>query len=220
MNHLETISKLHPDVITDFLNTGVSKGIPEETQAFLRQIQWAIEIYNGTGIMQDREQRNLNRAARLLQQRILAIDGKKLDISTCKQRIYAALTYFNVENKVAIKVWYNDFANKFEDLKQIAILVKDVKTAKACLELALKYRVASSQAEEDESQLGPIFILSPNMTPEMLGFKSESMKKIAKHHNDGFYSSFIMNLDIDPKDKKRLLSDAAVEAEIIESDGN
>jgi hypothetical protein len=213
MTQLETISKLHPDIISHFLITGESKGIPADTQEFLLQMQWAAEIY-------DRGERNIDRASRLLQERIYTVQQKKLDVSTCKQRIYSALNYFSIDNNVPQKIWQNDFSNKYEDLKQLCILAKDLKTAKACLDAALECRLQASQAEEMESDFGPVFILSPEMSPEMLGFKSESMKRIAKQHNDGFYSSFIINLDIDPKEKKRLLSDAAVEAEIIESDGD
>ena len=45
MNYLETIEKLHPDIVHHFLQTGECKGIPEEIQLFLKQMQWAAEIY-------------------------------------------------------------------------------------------------------------------------------------------------------------------------------
>ena len=58
MNYLETIEKLHPDIVHHFLQTGECKGIPEENQLFLKQMQWAAEIYE--------YERNISRAARLL----------------------------------------------------------------------------------------------------------------------------------------------------------
>lgn len=58
MTYLETIEKLHPDIVHHFLITGESKGIPPEVQEFLKQIQWAAEIYE--------YERNITRAARKL----------------------------------------------------------------------------------------------------------------------------------------------------------
>ena len=45
MKYLEIIEKLHPDIIHHFLSTGECQGIPVEVQRFLKQMQWAAEIY-------------------------------------------------------------------------------------------------------------------------------------------------------------------------------
>ena len=113
MNYLETIEKLHPDIVHHFLQTGECKGIPEEIQLFLKQMQWAAEIYE--------YERNISRAARLLRTRIMALQEKDVDIRTCKARFYSAISYFNVDNNVATKVWETDYANKYEDLAKLAI---------------------------------------------------------------------------------------------------
>lgn len=70
MNYLETIEKLHPDIVHHFLQTGECKGIPVEVQLFLKQIQWAAEIYE--------YERNITRAARLLRSRIMALQERML----------------------------------------------------------------------------------------------------------------------------------------------
>ncbi len=58
MKYLEIIEKLHPDIIHHFLSTGECQGIPVEVQRFLKQMQWAAEIYE--------YERNITRAAGML----------------------------------------------------------------------------------------------------------------------------------------------------------
>ena len=44
-SEIEKLESVHPDLITTFLTTGEGKGIPEDVQTFLKQLQWAVEIY-------------------------------------------------------------------------------------------------------------------------------------------------------------------------------
>ena len=67
MKYLEIIEKLHPDIIHHFLSTGECQGIPVEVQRFLKQMQWAAEIYE--------YERNITRAAGMLRNRIKAQQG-------------------------------------------------------------------------------------------------------------------------------------------------
>lgn len=113
MKYLEIIEKLHPDIIHHFLSTGECQGIPVEVQRFLKQMQWAAEIYE--------YERNITRAAGMLRNRIKAQQGLDVDVRTCKSRIYSAINYFSIDNNVSVKVWENDFADKYEDLALLAI---------------------------------------------------------------------------------------------------
>lgn len=207
--YLETIEKLHPDIVHHFLTTGESKGIPTEVQEFLKQIQWAAEIYE--------YERNITRAARKLQIRVLATQGINLDQRTCKARFYSAIAYFNVDNNVSVKVWASDYADKYEDLAKLAIASDELRTAKACLDAAKECKMQASEAADKESNWAPVFLISTDISPEQLGFKKRSLKEIAKKHNDGFYLKLIDNLPTDDEEKIRLKRDANIEdAEIIE----
>ncbi len=209
MNYLETIEKLHPDIVHGFLQTGESKGIPEEIQLFLKQLQFAAEIYE--------YERNISRAAKKLRIRIITSQGIDISERTCKSRIYAALNYFNIDNNVSVKVWENDFADKYEDLAKIAIANDDYKTAKACRDSARECRISASEASARESDWAPVFIITPEITPEQMGFTKKSLKEIAKKNNEGFYINLIDSLPVDKGEKKRLLSDADIsDAELIE----
>lgn len=211
MNYLETLDKLHPDIVHHFLQTGESKGIPEEVQLFLKQIQYAAEIYE--------YERNISRAAKKLRIRILTEQKIDVPVRTCKSRIYSALNYFNIDNNVAVKVWENDFADKYQDLAKLAISNDDLRTAKACYDAARDSRIAASEAAARESDWAPVFIISPEITAEQMGFAKESLKVIAKKNNEGYYINLIDSLPVDKKEKKRLLADADIEdAEMIEEE--
>lgn len=60
-------------------------------------------------------------------------------------------------------------------------------------------------------------MISPELTPEQLGFSKKNLKEIAAKHNQGFYVTLIDSLPIETKEKRRLLRDADIqEAEIVE----
>ncbi len=86
-----------------------------------------------------------------------------------------------------------------------------------CYENAAECRRRASEIAEADRDLGVVFLITPNITPEQLGFSKKSLKEIAKKHNDGFYLDLINSLPIEMAEKKRLLRDADIEeAEIME----
>lgn len=118
---------------------------------------------------------------------------------------------------VPIKVWESNFANKYEDLAKLCALSRDYKSMKACYDSALECRRRSSEIAEADRDLGVIFLISPELTPEELGFTKKNLKEIAAKHNQGFYVTLIDGLPIETKEKKRLMRDADIQdAEIVE----
>lgn len=202
---LDTVAKIHPDIITSFLSNGECNGLPVDVQQFLSQLQWAAEIYE--------YERNISRAAKTLQVRAKAIQGLQLSLRTCKSRIYAAIDYFSVDNNVASRVWEEDFANKYEDLGKLAVASNDIKTAKACYDASRDCRARAAEHANAEEAHAPIFIISTEISLDELGFAKKSLKAIAKKNNDGYYINIIENLPIEKEDKKRLLRDANIAIE-------
>ncbi|WP_178300959.1 MULTISPECIES: hypothetical protein [unclassified Bacteroides] len=202
MTYLDQIDKLHPDLISAFLTSGHCDGIPVEIQLFLKQLQWAAEVYE--------YERNISRAAKQLQTRILAMQKLTIDVRTCKARIYAAISYFNIDNNVSIKVWENNYADKYEDLAKLAAVRGDYKTVGNCYQAALECRRRASEADQADRQWAPVFIITPNLTPEDLGYKKKSLKEIARKSNEGYYINLIESLPIEKEDKTRLLNDAGI----------
>lgn len=139
-------------------------------QTFLKQLQWAAEIYE--------YERNITRGARKLKQRIASQQKISLDVRTCMTRINQAISYFNVDCNVAIKVWENDFANKYEDLAKLCSAKRDYKMQKACMDQALECRRRASEQAEADRDLGVVFLITPEVTPEELGFQKRVLKKL------------------------------------------
>ena len=202
-NYLDTIDKIHPDLLLEFFSTGKAPGIPQDIQLFLKQLSWAAEIYE--------YERNITRAAKQLRMRIIAQQQIQIDERTCKERIYSALNYFNMDNNVSIKVWESNYADKFEDLAKLCALNKDYKTQGKCYEAALECRRRASEIAQADRDLGVVFLISPEITPEDMGYRKKSLKEIAKKNNEGYYVRLIDGLPIDSSEKKRLLRDADIE---------
>ncbi len=213
MTHFEILSKLDPGIIAHFLETGNSEGIPPETQQWLQEISMAYEEYD--------KNRNISKAAEALKVRIAAKFRKKISVRTCQERIYAALEYFHVDNIVSDKVWYIDFANKYEDDAKAAIEAEDFRSAYLFRKAAEECREKSSIAASLDVDFVPIFLISPNISLIDIGFESKNLKEIARKHNEGFYLNMINSLPIDETEKKRLRIDANLPEtpyEEIESD--
>lgn len=209
MSKIESLETIHPDLISNFLTTGKGDGIPEDVRLFLKQLQYAAEIYE--------TERNIKRAARLLRIRINTLQGVQISERACMARIYEAINYFCVDNNVSIKVWESDFANKYEDLAKLCLSNNDYKGAKSCFDAAIECRRRASEIAEADRDLGITFLISSEITPELLGLESQNLKKIAAKANDGFYIKLIDGLPIEGNEKKRLLRDADIEeAQIIE----
>ena len=208
-SNIDKLSTLNPDLISAFLTTGKSDGIPKEVCLFLQQLQLAAEVYE--------YERNITRAARKLKIRIAATQHVSIGERACMARIYEAINYFCIDNNVPIKVWENDFANKYEDLVKLCLLRRDYKTAKASMDAAIECRRRASEIAEADRDLGIVFLITPEMTPELMGLQSHSLKKIAAKANEGFYLKLIDGLPIEVNEKKRLLRDADIEdAQILE----
>lgn len=203
MTDLEKVEQLSPELVNAFISTGKCSGIPEDVQLFLRQLQWAAEIYD--------HERNISRAARILRNRIASSQHLSLDVRTCQARIYAAINYFSMDNNVSMQVWETDYANKFEDLAKYAIQLNDIKSASKCYERAHECRKRAAQIAESARDMGIVFLIDPHTLPEDMGYTSKSLKEIATKNNEGFYVNLIMDLKTDFVEKKRLLNEADIE---------
>jgi len=209
MNYLERIETLHPDIIEDYLETGLSKAIPSDLQVIIKQLSWAVEIWE--------LERNISRAAKKLKMAVKAKQGITLGIMVCKQRINDAMLYFNVNSSVSNKYWLLDAADKFEDLVKLAVAQDKLTEAGRFHAQATEYRIKANAELSLADLPGVNFLISDKMTLDELGFEKKSLKEIARKHNEGFYIKLITQLPIDKSDKRKLLYDAEIEdAQIIE----
>ena len=206
ISYIEKVGELHPDLIAAFLSTGESTAIPHELQLFLQQLQWAAEIFE--------HERRISRCATKLRQRVAAMQqGVKMEQRTAIARIYEALNFFHVDQNVPIKVWESLYADQFEKIAQLAALRGDLKTQAKATERALECRRRAADISDTDRSLGVNIYYDSTLTPELMGFDTESLKRIAKKDNDGVYVRFIDQLPIDGAEKKRLAKDAGVDLE-------
>ena len=100
---------------------------------------------------------------------------------------------------------------------KLAIAADEYKTAKSCLDAAHECRLRASEAADKENAWAPVFLISNEVTAELLGFTKRNLKEIAQKNNNGFYINLIDSLPVEKEEKQRLLRDAnIVDAEIIE----
>ncbi|MFH0757337.1 MAG: hypothetical protein V2B15_08630 [Bacteroidota bacterium] len=203
MNKLARLEVLNPEAVFSFLEKGKSNSIDKEMQEYIYHLQWAAEIWN--------TERNTTRAAQKLRVRIMAQHKKKLTIHTCLSRLFDSLNYFNVDNNVSQEIWDRDYANKFEDLAKLAIAQDKLIVAKQCYKEASTCRARANSALNPDDLKAPLFLVSPRISAEDLGFKSEKLLAITQKANEGFYAKMISDLPLEKQEKLRLLSDAGIE---------
>jgi len=213
MNYLARIESLHPDIIEHFMETGMSQAIPEDLQLIIKQLSWAVEIWE--------TERNITRAAKMLKMRVKAKQNITLGLMACRQRINDSKLYFNVDCTVSNKYWLLDAADKFEDLTKLAIAQDKLREAGIFHEKAADYRIKANAELSLADMKPPIFLISNKMDLDEIGFEKKNLKEIARKHTDGFYLGLITQLPIDKKDKRQLIYDAGIEdAKIIEEIDN
>jgi len=203
LSNIEILDSLHPDIVFNFLETGQSAAIAVEMKEFIMQIQWSSEIWE--------TERNTTRAAKKLKLRVLANQGIKLNIVTCKARIFQAMEYFDVDHNLPQEIWDRNAADKFEDLMKLAIAQDKLTEAGRFLEKANELRRKANSALNMSDMKLPDFLITNKISPEVLGYPNKNMLEISKKATDGYYVKMINNLSIDKDAKKRLLADAEIQ---------
>lgn len=202
MTQIEKIQELHPDLIASFLATGKGEAIPVELRLFLQQLQWAMEIFE--------TERSVSRCAAKLRQRIAAEQHVSIEQRTAIARVYEALNFFHVDQSVGIKVWESVYADQFEKIALLAAVKGDLKTQSKATERALECRRRAAEIADSDRSLGITQLISPDITPGLLGFETQDLKTIARKNREGAYV-IIQSLPIESSEKKRLLTDAKIE---------
>jgi hypothetical protein len=203
LSNIEKLDSLHPDIVFNFLDTGTSSAIAKPMQDFIMQIQWASEIWE--------IERNTTRAAKKLKERVYVHQKTKLNIVTCKARIFQAMEYFDVDHNLPQEIWDRNAADKFEDLMKLAIAQDKLTEAGRFLEKANELRRRANEALNISDLQMPQFLITTNISPEDLGYTNKNMLEISKKATDGFYIKMINELPVSKEDKKRLFKDADVE---------
>lgn len=193
MPALLEINDFSIDEIQKFRKTGKSLVISDRLKKYILHLDKSIEIFNYEG--------NISRAAVLL---IDEFPEDNLTFRTAQNRIYDAINYFHLNNTVKNEAWNNYYADKLENLAKLALGSWNITEARRCYEKARTFRTDKDENLIDPDELNARdFIINPDINLDRLGLPNVNLKTLWTETVD-----FIEILDIDKKDKERLMSDA------------
>jgi len=169
---IHILEKLPVEIIQDFRRTRQSQAIAPNVQEYILQLDQAANILNGQkGVA---PVTNIRRAAIGLQELY-----PNISYNTCRTRIEDAINYFNVNNAVKEDAWNNFYADRMEDIAQLAIAKDDLRQATSCFERARDYRLQASRSAISTADLKPKpFLVSPDVDAKRLGIPEFNLKKL------------------------------------------
>jgi len=211
---LQELQKYNPDDILYFRKNKYSEVLPPKLQEYILQLSRAAEIHE--------TQPNITKAAKEIQ-----TEYPELSIHTCRQRIYDAIQLFHINNTVSEEAWCNYYADRMEELANIALgklgnKVKElleqtidiseieqviekiteinITEARRCTERAMTYRIQASRRNIDPDLLKPKdTVISPDITPERLGLENKNLKQLWAESRE-----FISGIDIPETEKNKI----------------
>ncbi|MBI9052469.1 MAG: hypothetical protein JEY96_01545 [Bacteroidales bacterium] len=196
---IDKLEKLDPDIIADFRKRKESSAIALPLQQFIIHLDRAAELHNLYG--------NVTKVAKDL----VTEFPDEITFQTARQRVYDAINYFHLNNNVKNQAWDNYYADKQEDLARIAIADGNYTTAFKALDKAHYYRTKKDESAIDLELLSPpVFLITPDITVEGLGFGRKDLRKISKKASDGMYEQFIEQMPINKEEKEALKKDANI----------
>lgn len=206
---LERIETLPVEVIADFRMTGRSESIPVPVQQFIREVDAVMEIRDILKF------NNITAIARELRKRYPALGHR-----AAMTRVYDALTFFHVDSNVSNDVWDKVYADKMEDLAKLCIANNKEEIAYKCFLRAHEFRTKQGSRINPDDLKAPVFLISPNIKPEDLGYGKASLMDIARKANEGKYIRMIDSLPLTDDEKKKLFLDAGIDMEDAQEVGN
>jgi hypothetical protein len=209
MTWQERLDKLHPDIIRSFLQTRKSDAIPEDLQRFIILLDKVPEIH--------RKYPSVSRCARELMNKYPEFE---LTFNPAREIIWEAINYFHLNSTVRNQAWNNYYADKLEELSNIAVALRKLSVAEHCLKDAAKLRFNPNENLIDVNKLKPIVnVLSPEVTWQMLGGTKElSLKEIAGERLRTYREALkeIDSYPINSEEKEKLKAEAALSLNIVD----
>ena len=114
-----------------------------------------------------------------------------------------------MDESVSARAWDMVFADQFEDLKNLAIKENKLNVAYRCMEKAHELRTMNRESL-DYDWTPPVFLISMEVKPESLGFKSQRLMDIARRAEDIEFKRMIDSLETTDAEKQRLYRDAGI----------
>ena len=161
----EQLEKIPPEMVELVLKGKDPEkvGIPKQVGDYIWQLNDAMILF--------KNHRTIIGCAQELQEKY-----PNLSISTCKQRIYDSINYFNRDSTVTKEAWNNYFADQMQKLADLNIEARNFKEARVCMEKCREYRIAASEGIIDPNlkKFRPQ-IVSADMELERMGVKKQGL---------------------------------------------
>ena len=214
---IEHLQKLPPETVEQFLSSRDAEAlnIPPKLAEYILQLNEAANLL--------REYKYISECALKLKE-----SYPDLSFSTCKNRIYDAIKYFNDSSNVTAPEWNYFFADVMMKLayenekekqqiieyngKPVSIITKNLKEARYCYMEARKYYLeASANAIDPERIRFKHQIVSADMELDRMGVKKQGFLNAYKKA-----LSIIDNTDATDKDKQRMIDEVERELNITD----
>ncbi|MDP2401054.1 MAG: hypothetical protein Q8M66_03670 [Actinomycetota bacterium] len=198
------LEKLDPAIVDNFRRTGKGSGIPAKVQEYILHLDRAIELFRYDG--------NVTRCASKIAREF------GICFNSARSRLYDAINMFHLNNTVKNEAWDQYYADKLENLAQLAVQSNDWKTAEKIYMSAHRLRTARESDGIDPQLLAPPTLLMTNdISIVDLNVERRDMRKLSRKYTEMEYYRMINGLPIEKEDRDRLMRDAEIsDAEFVE----
>lgn len=196
-DRLTALKKYSVEDLQIFLQTRSSGLIPADMQTYILQLDSVARMMHTGRLSMSRVIEQLRR------------EWPELSVRQAKAIYYDALDYYYFDDTSSARSWDLVYADKFEDLKTLAIAADKYDVAYKCMVKAHELRTTVRESE-NFSWSAPTFLININVKPEDLGYESKKLADIARRAEDRKYTEMIMSLETTDAEKERLLREAGI----------
>jgi len=198
---IENLKKLSPEDVELFL----SNRNPEPLGIHPKLAEYILQLNEAANLL--REHKYISECAEELKKSFPA-----LSFSTCKNRIYDAIKYFNNPSNVIADEWNVFFADEMLRLSQKNETAGDLKEARLALEKAREYymEASSKSIHPDRVRFMPQ-ITSPDIILERMFIKETGVLSAFRQA-----VSLIENLDVNDTEKQRIIKELEHELNVTD----
>lgn len=136
--------------------------------------------------------------------------------------VYASIQYFHINNSVSNAAWDMFYADKQEEIAQMAVMSEKFDQASLCIERARAYRTNKDESAIPREMMRPTTtVVDPSVPSTYLGFeagKEPSLKEMFKPKLQRYREvcDSIDKMEIPEADKKRVKDEARLNLNIPE----
>lgn len=213
MTTKQQFEALPAEIVSDFLKTHQSQGIPAKVQNFILAMDKVPE-----------QHRRFPSVSRCCRELVKIYPEIFTSFRYAQEIVYASIQYHHLNNTVANAAWDNYFADKQEELANMAAVAGQFDKASLCIDRARTYRTNKDDNAIDATKLRPhTQVISPEVPAIMYGLisdegKEPSMRDVLKSQEKMYKDAcrMIDKMDVSDVEKEKLKAEARLNLNIPE----